>query len=201
MPQSTPLDKIETNDIPDGQASDEERVQRIIQEMNSGDGEGGNEQHTEPPGGGQQQQPNYQYEQARQGQHPQMQHPQMQQGHMMPGHPMMGRPMGPMGGPPQYEAPAQQPSYEEAPAPPEPVIAKKNVFAHITDALKLPVVVTLIFFLFSLPIVDVYLAKYAHWAFSSGGQLSIPGLVIKAVAAGAVMGVYDTLDKVISRLF
>jgi hypothetical protein len=59
----------------------------------------------------------------------------------------------------------------------------------------------LVFFLFSLPVVDLYMAKYVPWAFSAGGNLSIPGLVLKALAAGAVMGVYDTIDKLISRLF
>jgi hypothetical protein len=28
----------------------------------------------------------------------------------------------------------------------------------------------------------------------------MPGLAIKAVTAGAVMGVYDTLDKIVSKL-
>lgn len=185
MPQSTPLDKIETNDVPDGQASDEERVQRIIREMNSGD-----DQQPEAPGPsyGQQQEPQA-YTHREQG--PPMYQP-------LPGAPMMGRPM-PMGGyAPQYDAPAQAQAHEAAP---EPVVAKKNVFAHITDALKLPIVVALVFFLFSLPVVDLHLAKYAPWAFSAGGNLSIPGLAVKALAAGAVMGLYDTIDKLVSRLF
>ena len=81
----------------------------------------------------------------------------------------------------------------------EPV--KKNIWAHITDILKLPFVVTIVFFLLSLPVVDTYLAKYASWAFSSSGTLTLYGIAVKAVSAGAIMGVYDTLDKVISRLF
>jgi len=174
MPQSTPLEKIETNDIPDGQASDEERVQRIIHEMNSGDAE------PEAPG------PSYHQQQ---GPPPQYQ--------PMPGNPNMGRPMAYH---PQYDAPVQQ-QPPVAPEPAEPVVAKKNVFAHITDAFKLPLVVAIVFFLFSLPVVDLHLAKYAPWAFSSGGHLSIPGLAIKALAAGTVMGLYDTIDKLVSRLF
>lgn len=179
MPQSTPLEKIETNDIPDGQASDEERVQRIIHEMNSGDAE------PEAPG------PSYQQQQGP---------PQYQP---LPGNPNMGRPMA---YPPQYDAPAQQMQMQmQQPAPvqepAEPVAAKKNIFAHITDAFKLPLVVAIVFFLFSLPVVDLHLAKYAPWAFSAGGHLSIPGLAIKALAAGTVMGLYDTIDKLVSRLF
>ena len=147
MPQSTPLEKIESNDIPDGQASDEERVQRIIHEMNSGD-----ETHAEAPGPQgppqyQQGPPQYQQQLQQQQQGPPQYHP-------MPGNPTMGRPMAYQ---PQYDAPVQQqqPIHVE---PPEPVVAKKNIFAHITDALKLPLVVAIVFFLFSLPVVDLYLA-------------------------------------------
>ena len=100
----------------------------------------------------------------------------------------------------QYEQEHEEQHHE--PSPPPPVApAKKNIWAHITDALKLPVVVAFVFFILSLPIVDVYLSKYAHWAFSSGGQLSIPGIALKAVVAGTVMGIYDTLDNFVSRFF
>lgn len=188
MPQSTPLEKIETNEVPDGQASDEERVQRIIREMNSGD----EQQPSEAPG------PSYRQQQEPAAYQHQGGPPVYQP---LAGAPMMGRPM--VGYAPQYDAPVQQGQGQAQAheAAPEPVVSKKNVFAHITDALKLPIVVALVFFLFSLPVVDVHLAKYAPWAFSAGGNLSIPGLAVKALAAGAVMGLYDTIDKLVSRLF
>jgi hypothetical protein len=183
MPQSTPLENIENNEIPDNQASDEERVQRIIREMNSSD--------DQLPGAGE---------------------PQAV--------PSMGGPMGQMNmmGPPPPQAtmlprrggngmemmhPSQMMYQPQVPVEAEPVAApsKKNVWAHISDAFKLPVVVAVVFFVLSLPVFDVYLSKYAHWAFSAGGHLSMAGLALKAVAAGAIMGVYDTIDKVISRFF
>jgi hypothetical protein len=95
----------------------------------------------------------------------------------------------------------QRHSEEPEPVKEEPVVVKKNIWAHITDALKLPFVVSIVFFLLSLPIVDVYLAKYASWAFSSGGTLTMAGIAVKALVAGSVMGIYDTIDKAISRLF
>jgi len=203
MPSSTPLDKIESNDIPDSQASDEERVQRIIQEMNSS---GDSEEHHEPPGrqDSRQEMP-MQQEQAQHYQQQQQQYQQPPQGMMQQRQPM--GPDGMMGGPPTYYppqgVPAQREQYNEPPqAEPAPEPApKKNIWAHITDALKLPFVVAFVFFLLSLPVVDVYLAKYAQWAFSSGGHLSYGGLALKAASAGLIMGVYDTLDKVVSRLF
>ena len=36
MPTSTPLDKIDDANVPDNNSTDEERVKRIIQEMNGG---------------------------------------------------------------------------------------------------------------------------------------------------------------------
>jgi len=190
---STPLDKIENNDIPDSQASDEERVQRIIQEMNTG---GAEDHHQESPGRDSQEQAHH-YQKQHEQPHPSM----LQQQH---------QPMGPNGQmqPQMYYPPQRVPVQREQhnePAEqvqtPEPVVVKKNIWAHITDTLKLPFVVTFVFFLLSLPIIDVYLSKYTPWAFSSGGQLSYGGLALKAVTAGAVMGVYDTLDKFVSRFF
>jgi hypothetical protein len=95
----------------------------------------------------------------------------------------------------------QQQQQQQQEEPPMPTVAKKNIWAHITDALKLPFIVAALFFILSLPIVDKYLSKYAHWAFSSGGQLSVAGIAVKAVFAGTLMGVYDVLDSLLSRFF
>lgn len=175
MPASTPLDKIDES-APDNTASDEERVQRIIQEMNG----------SEPPGREEMQE------------HPSQQNPPQN---------MQYQPMQPanFAQMPPHDYPAymqQQQQQQSEPQNPEPHVeepVKKNIWAHITDALKLPFVVTIVFFLLSLPIVDTYLAKYATWAFSSAGTLTLYGIGLKAASAGAIMGVYDTLDKVVSR--
>jgi hypothetical protein len=186
MPQSTPLEKI---DSPEDAPSDEERVKRIIQEMNNT-----NEGPGPSPGNNDQGPPQYVPEQYQQ-----QGGPQYQQG------PPQYQPM-PMQGGPQYmerQGHSQEQRHVEEPEPvkEEPVIVKKNIWAHITDALKLPFVVSIVFFLLSLPIVDVYIAKYASWAFSSGGTLTMAGIAVKALVAGSVMGIYDTIDKAVSRLF
>jgi len=184
MPASTPLDKIDES-APDNTASDEERVQRIIQEMNGGD-------NNEPPGREEMQE------------HPSQQNPpqNMQYQPMQPANfAQMPNQMPPH----MYNAYMQQQQQQQQQQEmhnPEPQVdepVKKNIWAHITDALKLPFVVTIVFFLLSLPIVDTYLAKYASWAFSSAGTLTLYGIGLKAASAGAIMGVYDTLDKVVSR--
>jgi hypothetical protein len=53
MVKSTPLEKIEQDDIPDKMASDEERVSRIIQEIN------GDVNVQETPGSSQEEQQDY----------------------------------------------------------------------------------------------------------------------------------------------
>ena len=190
MSQSTPLDKIEQDVSENNGASDAMRVQRILQEINGGGDEapGAQDQQTyQPQQQQQQQQPNY---------------PMYRPPNMMPQQPLMGPGMVPYQQQHEMHEQQRQPQEEmQAPAPVPAAPAKKNVWAHITDALKLPVVVAVVFFLLSLPVVDVYLSKYAHWAFSSGGQLSIAGIALKAAVAGSVLGVYDTLDSFISRFF
>ena len=188
MPQSTPLEKI---DSPEEAPSDEERVKRIIQEMNNtNDGPGSGPGNDQGP-------PQYAPEQV-QYQQPQggPQYQQMQGGPQY--QPMQG---GPQYRPQYMEKQEQEQEREQDHVKEEPVVIKKNIWAHITDALKLPFVVSIVFFLLSIPIVDVYLAKYASWAFSSGGTLTMAGIAVKALVAGSIMGIYDTIDKAVSRLF
>jgi hypothetical protein len=133
-----------------------------------------------------------------QGQQQQMAGHNGQQPYMMPPPAQYGQPQQMQ----QQEA-EEQPQRHEPEAPSNMVVtpSKKNIWAHIADIFKLPIVVAIVFFLLNLPIVDVQLAKYAHWAFSSGGHLSMGGMALKAVVAGAVLGIYDTLDKLVSRFF
>jgi hypothetical protein len=184
MPQSTPLEKI---DSPEEAPSDEERVKRIIQEMNNT-----NEGPGPSPGNNEQGPPQYAPEQYQQQGAPQYQQGPPQY-HPMPNH-YVERER-------KSHSQDEDRSVEAEPVKEEPVVVKKNIWAHITDALKLPFVVSIVFFLLSLPIVDVYLAKYANWAFSSGGTLTMAGIAVKALVAGSVMGIYDTIDKAVSRLF
>jgi hypothetical protein len=176
MPSSTPLDKIETNNIPDKEASDEERVSRIIQEMNSNGSSPGTQQQ-EAHG---QEQIDRIPSSTRYVSDPVIQpHPSEMVYNSVP------------------ERTREPVNKIEEPSVPAP--AKKNIWAHISDILKIPVVVAVIFFVLSLPIVDTYLAKYASWAFSNNGTLNMTGLAVKALGAGTVTGVYETLDKLISR--
>jgi hypothetical protein len=203
MGQSTPLDKIENDISEGGNASDDMRVQRILQEINGSNDTPGNQEMV--PQQQQGQMPVYQdlpmhQQQQMQQQQQQPNYHMYQPPNMVPPQPLMGPGMVPYQMQRQQEQ-QQQEQHQEQEQQQQPVVAKKNIWAHITDALKLPFIVAALFFILSLPIVDKYLSKYAHWAFSSGGQLSIAGIAVKAVFAGTLMGVYDVLDSLLSRFF
>jgi len=66
---------------------------------------------------------------------------------------------------------------------------KKNIWSSILDRMKDPIVVALLVFVLSLPVLHTQLAKYASWAFAVGGQLSWLGLGTVSLLAGLFFGV------------
>jgi hypothetical protein len=72
-----------------------------------------------------------------------------------------------------------------APAPPRPAPAKKSWLARIFDEFRMPLLVTIIVFVFSLPVINFLFAHYIPWMVLSTGQLTTVGLLIKSLAAGA----------------
>jgi hypothetical protein len=205
MGQSTPLDKIENDISEGGNATDDMRVQRILHEINGSNDTPGNQEMVPQQQG---QMPVYQdlpmQQQQQQMQQQQPNYHMYQPPNMVPPQPLMGPGMVPyqmMQQQQQQEHYQNQQQQQQEQQQEQPVVAKKNIWAHITDALKMPFIVAALFFILSLPIVDKYLSKYAHWAFSSGGQLSVAGIAVKAVFAGTLMGVYDVLDSLLSRFF
>lgn len=103
------------------------------------------------------------------------------------------QPMGPMPPMPpmqpmhQMYAPQAPPShYIPVDEPPRP--RKKNVWSSITSGLRDPLLVSILFFVLSLPVLHTYMAKYAHWAFAVGGQLSWLGLIALSMIGGVLFG-------------
>lgn len=74
---------------------------------------------------------------------------------------------------------------------------KKNLYARIWDELKTPLVVTLLFFVLSLPAVNVLVAHYLPSFILPTGALNMLGLVVKSLAAGALFWV---LQRVVAPL-
>lgn len=81
-------------------------------------------------------------------------------------------PQGNWGAP--YTQPQQQ--YVEAP--------KKNIYAQLASELKIPIFVTMLVFLFSLPFINVLFSHYIPSLVKSTGDLTTVGLLVKSVVAG-----------------
>lgn len=104
---------------------------------------------------------------------PQGQQPMMP---MRPQHPPMYNPN------PQ---PIQQRHYvNDEPAP------RKRGGVSLLDRISDPIMVAILIFVLSLPVLHTYGARYASWAFAIGGQLSWLGLVALSLVGGALFGIY-----------
>jgi hypothetical protein len=91
----------------------------------------------------------------------------------------------------QFQQQQQYVPVEEEDARP----TKKNVWSSIFDRLRDPLVVAILMFVLSLPVLHTQLAKVIPWAFAVGGQLSWLGLgtlsLFAGVSFGAYRGIYD----------
>ena len=72
-----------------------------------------------------------------------------------------------------------------APVAPRPAPAKKSWLSRIFDEFRMPLLVTIIVFIFSLPVVNFLFAHYIPWMVLATGQLTTVGLLIKSLAAGS----------------
>jgi hypothetical protein len=164
----TPLDALESGQVPN--EADASRMAEILRDMNASGAD---------VAAGQPQMP------------PQMPPPQMQMQQM----PQM--PMGGMNGQvpmmvQQHQQQHQQHQQNFVPYEDESsvVVPKENVWSNILDRLIDPLVVAVLIFTLSLPVLQTFLSKYATWAFSLGGQLSWLGLIAKSLFAGVLFALY-----------
>jgi hypothetical protein len=108
--------------------------------------------------------------------------------------PMGGMPMGgmPMGGMPMTQQ-MQMPGMT-TPGNYEP---SKNMYSKLLDEMKVPFVVAILFFLFSLPPIRVLLSHYIPSMIKQTGELQTTGLL----AVSGVVGVtFWLLQRVIAPL-
>jgi hypothetical protein len=70
-------------------------------------------------------------------------------------------------------------------AAPRPAPAKKTWLSRIMDEFRLPFFVTILVFVFSLPVVNFLFAHYIPSMVMPTGQLTTLGLLVKSTAAGA----------------
>jgi hypothetical protein len=76
------------------------------------------------------------------------------------------------------------------PAPP-PYVPKKSWYSGFIYELKTPILVALVFFVFSLPFVNVLFAHYIPRLVKGTGELNLVGLVIKSLLAGSAFWVVN----------
>ena len=87
-------------------------------------------------------------------------------------------------------------------APPAAVPAyrpsKKSYVQRVGDEFKIPIMVAILFFVFSLPVTNVLFAHYLPWTILTTGQLKMSGLLVKSLIAGSAFWV---LQRVVVPLF
>jgi hypothetical protein len=105
-------------------------------------------------------------------------------GSMQPRMPMMMPPMQQMRAAPQNYVDMD----DEEPPRRRNGSKKKNIWSSIVEKLRDPLLVTVLVFVVSLPVLHTMVAKYAGWAFAVGGQFSWLGLIALSIVSGALFG-------------
>ena len=75
--------------------------------------------------------------------------------------------------------------------------SKKNMYARIADEVKIPILVTILVFVFSLPFLNVLFSHYIPSLLKPTGDLTTVGLLVKSLLAGSSFWV---LQRVIAPL-
>lgn len=95
--------------------------------------------------------------------------------------------------------PVAQPQALASPPPQKPFeYPRRSMRQRMTDEIKLPILVSLLVFVFSLPVVNILFAHYLPSMVLPTGQLTTVGLLLKSAAAG---GAFWLMQRVIVPLF
>jgi len=91
-------------------------------------------------------------------------------------------------------------AYENNPAPAPPIQrhSKRSILQRLGEEFKIPMLVALLVFVFSLPVVNFLFAHYIPYLVMPTGQLKTIGVIIKSLAAGVVFWI---LQRIIVPLF
>lgn len=78
------------------------------------------------------------------------------------------------------------------PVPVKPQGWRELVF----DQLRLPLAVAAIVFLLNLPVITSILSRYASWMYLNSGEISIAGLFMKALLAALLFAIYQGISAI-----
>jgi hypothetical protein len=74
---------------------------------------------------------------------------------------------------------------------------KRNIYSRVADEVKTPILVTLLVFVFSIPVVNVLFSHYIPSLVKPTGDLTTVGVLVKSVLAGATFWI---LQRVVAPL-
>jgi len=96
----------------------------------------------------------------------------------------------------QAAPPGMAPYSMTATAAPPVQVAKPKEVASFSwkQSLREPLAVTILVFLLNLPIVTSILSRYASWMYLNSGEISVAGLIVKALLAGSIFFAYQFIN-------
>jgi len=185
--QSTPIDQLQ--EAPTGPPADEERVKRIMAEMNAG------ETVQSPPSLGSQQNSRVITEPPVSTSTGMLRmDPGTSRAHVIGGSiPTMAdfQAMFQPAPPGMAPYPSAMPSSNQA--PPRSKEVRDSSFSW-RQSLREPMAVAILVFLLNLPVVTSILSRYASWMYLNSGEISVAGLVVKALLAGSIFLAYQFIN-------
>jgi hypothetical protein len=187
--QSTPIDQLQ--EAPAGPPADEERVKRIMAEMNAGDTVQG------PPSLGSQSQSRVITEPPVSTSTGMLRmDPGTSRAHVIGGSiPTMADFQAMFQPAPPGMAPYPSALSSPSPSPsPSPSHRSKESSFSWKQSLREPLAVAILVFLLNLPVVTSILSRYASWMYLNSGEISVAGLVVKALLAGSIFLAYQFIN-------
>lgn len=186
--QSTPIDQLQ--EAPSGPPADEERVKRIMAEMNAGDTVQG------PPSLGSQSQSRVITEPPVSTSTGMLRmDPGTSRAHVIGGSiPTMADFQAMFQPAPPGMAPYPSAlSSSSSSQPPRSKESRESSFSW-KQSLREPLAVAILVFLLNLPVVTSILSRYASWMYLNSGEISVAGLVVKALLAGSIFFAYQFIN-------
>jgi hypothetical protein len=93
----------------------------------------------------------------------------------------------------------QEQGHSQTPQLKENKPAPTSIWTMVVQQIRAPLIVMCIVFFLNLPIVTSIMSRYASWMYLGSGEISISGLTVKALMAGTLFGVYQTLSAIFSN--
>ena len=98
-----------------------------------------------------------------------------------------------------FQAPPPGPAMEPGSVKSKAPVAAESWKSLLASALRGPVAVAIIVFLLNLPVVTSILSRYASWMYLSSGEISLGGLLVKALLAASLFAVYQGVTMVLDK--